>query len=215
MSVGSHEPERNVMTESAVHPESAHATPARTAVARLVALVGHETALARLAIGLIALHVLDDNFLQPRPGTSPADHLVSGLVPVAILAVIVMVYPRLPAGVRAATAMTVGALGLAIGFPAAYYVLDGTASGAHYSGLVAIAAGVVLILSGPVTLWKGRRSGGTRRRRYLRRALGVGSRCDRGGLARRFVVFPIAFAYGYTHVGRTGAPPELGIPHQQ
>ena len=29
-----------------------------------------------------------------------------------------------------------------------------------------------------------------------------------------FVVFPIAFAYGYTHIGRTGAPPELGIPHQ-
>ena len=214
MSVGSHEPERKVMSESAVHPESAHATPARTAVARLVALVGDETALVRLAIGLIALHVLDDNYLQPRPGTSPADHLVSGLVPVAILAFIAAVYPRMPAAGRAATAMTVGGLGLGMGFPGLYYMLDGSASGAHYSGLVAIAAGVVLVLSGPVTLWKARRSGGTRRRRYLRRALAtVLGALAAIGLAY-FVVAPIAFSYGYTHIGRTGAPPQLGTPHE-
>ena len=139
---------------------------------------------------------------------------MSGLVPVAILAFIAAVYPRMPAAGRAATAMTVGGLGLGMGFPGLYYMLDGSASGAHYSGLVAIAAGVVLVLSGPVTLWKARRSGGTRRRRYLRRALAtVLGALAAIGLAY-FVVAPIAFSYGYTHIGRTGAPPQLGTPHE-
>ena len=40
-----------------------------------------ETVLFLIAIALIALHVLDDNFLQPNAGTSVGDHLVSGLVP--------------------------------------------------------------------------------------------------------------------------------------
>jgi dienelactone hydrolase len=32
-----------------------------------------ETVIARVALGLVALHVADDNFLQPQPGTSAAD----------------------------------------------------------------------------------------------------------------------------------------------
>jgi hypothetical protein len=183
-------------------------------VARIVGLVGRETTLVRLAIGLIAVHVLDDNFLQPRPGTSPADHLASGLIPVAILTVAAAAYPRLPAAARAATAMTVGALGLAIGFPSAYYLLAGSASGAHFTGILAIAAGALLVLSGPVTLWKARRSGGSRRRRYLRRALATVLGALAAIVLAYFVVAPIAFSYGYTHIGRTGAPPEIGIPHE-
>jgi hypothetical protein len=177
-------------------------------------IVAPETALVRVAIGVVALHVLDDNFLQPRPGTSPADHLASGLVPVAILALIAAVYPRLPAAGRAATAMTVGGIAIGIGVPSAYYLLDGSASGAHYSGLAVIAAGVVLVLCGPVTLWKSRRSGGTRRRRYLRRTLATALGALAAIVLAYFVVAPIAFSYGYTHIGRTGAPPELGVPHE-
>ena len=45
-----------------------------------------DTALVPLASGLIGLHIADDNFLQPEPGTSAADHLVSGLVPLALVA---------------------------------------------------------------------------------------------------------------------------------
>ena len=33
-----------------------------------------------LATAVIALHVADDSFIQPQPGTSAADHLVSGRV---------------------------------------------------------------------------------------------------------------------------------------
>ena len=40
----------------------------------------------RLGVAAIALHVIDDAFLQPQPGTSAGDHLVTGLVPLALLA---------------------------------------------------------------------------------------------------------------------------------
>ena len=71
---------------------------------------------------MIAVHVLDDNFVQPEPGTAAGDHLVSGLVPVLLLAATAAVYPRLRAGGRAVVAMTLGALGVVIGIPAAYYL---------------------------------------------------------------------------------------------
>jgi hypothetical protein len=40
----------------------------------------------------------DDSFLQPEPGTSAGDHLLSGLVPLAALVLSGAVYRRLRAG---------------------------------------------------------------------------------------------------------------------
>jgi len=79
------------------------ATAARFAGVRLADLV-RETGLFVLAIATIALHVLDDSFLQPSPGTSAGDHLVSGLVPLAVLALAAWIYPRLRGGRRGGVA---------------------------------------------------------------------------------------------------------------
>jgi hypothetical protein len=151
------------------NPPSAESVPAhaglRDLVARAAAFARTEYGIVVAALGLIGLHVVDDNYLQPEPGTSPGDHLASGLVPLAILGAAAALYPHLRAGLRATVAMTFGAIGLAFGFPGAYYVLDGNASGDHYTELFSIAAGLVLLGSGPVLLWKARRSGGSRRRR--------------------------------------------------
>jgi dienelactone hydrolase len=50
------------------------AVPAGRAVAaRAAAALRSEAGLARLALAIGALHVVDDNFLQPQPGTSAAD----------------------------------------------------------------------------------------------------------------------------------------------
>ena len=49
----------------------------------LVAVIRRESALFLLGIGVVAVHILDDNFVQPQPGTGATDHLVSGLVPPA------------------------------------------------------------------------------------------------------------------------------------
>jgi hypothetical protein len=74
-----------------------------------------ETALARTAIAVVALHVVDDNFLQPNPGTDAAGHLVSGLVPLALLVCAAAVYPRLRAGARATVALLLGFFGVLAG----------------------------------------------------------------------------------------------------
>ena len=98
--------------------------------------------------------------------------------------------------------------------PGLYYVMDGSASGDHYTGLLAILAGLVLILSAPVTLWKARRTGGSRRRRYLRRSLSTGIAVVTGVAAIVFLVFPVGFTYGYTHIGRTSPAAPLGLAHE-
>ena len=173
-----------------------------------------ETGLERIALGLVALHIVDESFLQPEPGMSAGDHLASGLIPVAVLAAVAAIYPRLRAGARAATAMTLGAISVAVGVPGAYYVFDGSGSGSHYTGLLAIAAGIVLLVSGPVTLWTARRRGGSRRRRYLRRSLTVAGGAVLAWAIVWFLVFPIGFAYIYTHTGRGAVTPELGVPYE-
>ena len=54
-----------------------------------------EAGLARLALGIGALHVVDDNFLQPQPGTSAVDHLPGGLIQTAFFVLLAWAYPRL------------------------------------------------------------------------------------------------------------------------
>jgi hypothetical protein len=49
------------------------------ATSRRVAAARRDTTLAVGTLVVIAVHVLDDNFVQPEPGTSAAGHLVSGL----------------------------------------------------------------------------------------------------------------------------------------
>jgi uncharacterized protein len=132
-------------------------------LARLASALRRESGSFLLAIGALALHIVDDNFLQPAPGTSPRDHLVSGLVPIAVLGTVAAIYPRLRAGARATTAMTLGAIAITVGIPGMYYLLDGSPSGDHFTGLLAIVAGTVLLVSGPVTLWKARRTDESRR----------------------------------------------------
>jgi uncharacterized protein len=171
--------------------------------------------LATIALAAIGLHVLDDNFLRPEPGASPSGHLASGLVPVALLAAAGFAFPLLRAGLRATLALTFGALGVAVGVPGAYYLLDGSASGDHYTSPLAIAGGLVLLLLAPVTLWRARRADGGRRRRYGRRSLHVAVGAATVLAVGSFVVFPVAFSYGYTHIGKTGAAAELGVAHER
>ena len=51
-----------------------------------------EYALVAMALGAIAVHLVGDNLLQPQPGTSDGDHIVTGLVPIAVLALAAIAY---------------------------------------------------------------------------------------------------------------------------
>ena len=155
--------------------------------------------------------MIDDNYLQPQPGTSPGDHLVSGLVPLALLGLAASAYPRLRGGRRGALALVLGVLGIAAGIEGFHYTREVGPSGDDFTGLAAIPGGLFLLGLGAVTLWRTRRTDGPGR--------GVGARWRvllgaAGALLVAPLVVAAAIGYGTTHVGRAELPPDrLGVAH--
>jgi uncharacterized protein len=171
----------------------------------------NESTLAAAGIAIVALHVLDDSFSQPQPGTSAGDHLVSGLVPFSGLVATALVYRRLRPGLRSALAGLLGLFGIAAGIESVYYLDAGQLSGDDYTGLAAIAGGLLLIGLAVRTLWRARRSDEGLRRRWLRRGLttvGV-------VLATYVFVLPFLVSYVLTHTARSFVPvAHLGAEHE-
>jgi hypothetical protein len=167
--------------------------------------------LFRLAVAVIALHVVDDNYLQPEAGTSAGDHLVSGLVPLAVLGLAAWGYPRLSGGLRGTVALVLGVLAISVAIEAVHYTNQVGASGDDFTGLLVIPAALLLLGLGAVTLWRTRRTDDNRVWRYARRALlGVA-----GVVALYAVLVAIGLAYVTTHVARAVVPPnELGVAHE-
>jgi uncharacterized protein len=161
-----------------------------------------EATVFRLAILVIAVHVVDDNFLQPQPGTSAGDHVVSGLVPLTVLALAAWASPRLRGGWRGAMALALGVLGIAAGIEAAHYANKVGPSGDDFTGLLCLPAGLLLLGVGAATLWRTRRTDGNHAWRYGRRVL-LGAA---GVVAAYALLIPIGLAYVTTHVGRAVVP---------
>ena len=183
----------------------------RAVTTRLAAALRTEVGLARLALTVVSLHIADDNFLQPNPGTSAADHLVSGLVPLGLLVLAGAVYPRLRAGARASIALLAGYFGVLAGTEAVHYTLEVGASGDDYTGLLSILAGFLLLGVGAVTLWKSRRTDDRLWWRFLRRLLLVAGTL----FLALAVLFPVAIAYVVTHAARATVPTaDLGAPYR-
>jgi dienelactone hydrolase len=173
--------------------------------------LARETTLARLGLGVVALHVLDDSFFQPQPGTSAGDHLVAGLVPTAVLLVVAWLYPRLRPGLRASLAVTLGIFGIVVGIEAVYYLNAGRLSGDDYSGLAAIPAGLLLVAIGVATLWRTRRLDDGLAWRWLRRTL-IAVAAVVGGYV---LVSPFLLSYALTHSARAFVPADrLGAAHE-
>jgi uncharacterized protein len=184
----------------------------KAAATRVAAAFLSEVGLARVALGVGALHVVDDNFLQPQPGTSAGDHLVGGLIQAAFFVGLAWAYPRLRPGVRGTFAIFVGLFMVVMGAgEAGYYTRENGPSGDDYTGLLAIPAGFLLVGTGLFTLWRSRKGGGVIRR-YARRA----------GLAFALLIglyfglYPLAESYVVTHSARAFVPtPQLGTAFEE
>lgn len=163
------------------------------------------------AVLVIALHVADDAWLQPNPGTSAGDHLVSGLVPVAVLLAAAAALMRLRGAWRAALILVCGFLGVVVGMEAAYDLASGQLAGDDATGLVALVAGLGLLGAGVAGLWRTRRTDGSWRRRLTRRAL-IGAAA---AVVVVFVGLPVALAYGATHIASDDVPePVFDVPYE-
>jgi hypothetical protein len=189
-----------------------HVSSTRDRVGELVGAASRETILAEAAFAVIAVHVLDDNFFQPQPGTSAGDHLVSGLVPFAVLLAVAAVYPRLRPGLRASIAAVLGIFGVAAGIEGVYYAHSGRLSGDDYTGIAAGVAGLLLIGLAVTTLWRTRRTDDSLRWRWLRRGLVAA-----GAFVVGYVILvPFLSAYVLTHTARAFVPtPRLGAKYEE
>ena len=168
--------------------------------------------IAQAALGVMALHVADDSFLQPAAGTSAADHLVSGLVPILLLALAAWAWPRVRPGVAAAAGIALGLFGVALAAEAVFYWGATGLSGDDFTGL---AAGLA-----------GRRADRRERDRPLDVAAphrlaapgaGRGARSSRppAPWASSCSVGPVLLAYGVTHITRAEIPAaHLGVPYE-
>jgi hypothetical protein len=177
------------------------------AAARLASTLGTEAGLARAALAVGALHAVDDNFLQPQPGTSAADHLPGGLVQTVAFVLLAWAYPQLRPGLRATLAIFVGLLMVVMGAgEAAYYTRESGPTGDDFTGLLAIPAGALLVGVGVATLWRSRKGGGMARRSARRLGLAVAFLA-----AVFFVLYPLSLSYVITHAARAYVPePALG-----
>jgi dienelactone hydrolase len=170
----------------------------------------------RAALALVALHVADDAFIHPEPGTAAADHIASGLIPVALLAALALAHPRLPAWWQSVLTGTVAltALVASIGVSARHAAIAGI-GGDDVSGIVAGLAAVALLgcalLAAP-RAWRAGSACGSRAWRSCRRALLALALCAAG----LFVVAPVTLSILATHKAR--APVEaadLGRPYER
>src|SRR4051812_426878 len=134
-----------------------------------------ERTVFRVAVAVVAVHVLDDTLVHPPSGTLATDHLVSAAVPVALLGLLAWLYPRLSGFARGATALALGPIALVPGVEAAYYTNAVGPSGDDFTGLLVLAAGAALLGVGAATLWRTRRTEGALAWRYPRRALLAGA----------------------------------------
>src|SRR5215216_1440366 len=113
------------------------------------------TRIGQAALAIVAVHLLDDAFVQREPGLSVWSHLTGGVLSIAIVLAAAVLLPRLRAGAAASVELAFGltALGAGLAVPVRHAFID-RPSGDDWTGVLATAAGLVLVAVGAVTVWR-------------------------------------------------------------
>jgi hypothetical protein len=162
------------------------------------------------ATGLILIHIIDAEFVQPQPGTSAGDHLTAGLIPCAVALAVLATYRHLRPGLRAGTALVFGVLAVVAGAIALGGARAEGVSGSEWTGLLLLFSGPLLIGLGCWVPWRERgRWASTRGRLWRNRAIAIVT----GALLLFFVVVPIGAALWTTQKFRTSIG-VFALPHE-
>jgi uncharacterized protein len=151
------------------------------------------------AVGLV--HGLDDAFVHRGPGLGLGVHAVAGALAIAVWVAGVLAFGRLRPGLRAALALTFGALAVTNGAMHLMHIAAGGVSGGDVTGMLAAAAGAVLLGLAAAIPWR-HRGTGTRVARVLAPlALLLGA---------FFVLGPAGMGLISAHKGREAVGPPPG-----
>jgi uncharacterized protein len=165
-----------------------------------------EVAIFAAAIAVALLHALDDAFGHREPGVGMGQHVLAAVVSLALGLGAIYAFPYLRPAARAALAFFFGALAIVNGALHLKHVNAEGMSGADLTGVLALAAGVVLVALAAYVPWRHRGEGTAGpRRRWAYRIAAVPA----GLLLALFTVVPIGTAITETHKFREhiGAPP--------
>ena len=166
--------------------------------------LAHRVFAISTAIGL--LHALDDAVLNRQPGVPVTQHLPALLVVTALAVTGVLLFGRLRTGLRAAMALLFGGAALANGALHVMHISVDGPSSSDITGVLAAAAGVVMLVMAAALpfLHRGERQVSARRRWAVRGVAVVAT-----AVMVFYIVMPIAVGIGQTHLFRDpiGAPP--------
>ena len=162
----------------------------------------------RAALAVVGLAVIDDAFVHPEPGVRAGDHIVSGLLPLAVIVALIAVANRLPSLLGGWLAIFTGALAITAAVSdGVRHILVDQLSGDDVTAVLGGLAGVALVILGIAVLWRTRR----RERRLLRRgAIGVAVLAS-----VVLIVLPAAIGIVATHKARSPVTAvSLGRPYE-
>ena len=165
-----------------------------------------ETIVFAGATTVALVHALDDAFLNRQPGVEIGQHALAAVIALVVGVGAVLVFRRLRPGIRAAVAVVFGILAIVNGALHVAHVAGIGAAASDYTGVLAVAAGVVLVALGLSIPFRHRGEGAaTRGRRWAYRAVALVA----GVLLLYVVVFPVGGAIVQTHKYREaiGEPP--------
>ncbi len=167
---------------------------------------GAEAAVFRVATAIALLHALDDAFFDRQPGVPWNQHWLAGLLSVVIAVSAFLAFPSLRPGLRAGVAFVFGSLATVNGTLHLIHIFKLGPSDSDVTGVLAFAAGMVLIALSFWIPWRhrGERTS-TRKRRWVIRVIALGA----GLLVFYGFVFPTSMAIIVTHKYREpiGSPP--------
>jgi uncharacterized protein len=179
---------------------------AYTGAAAAVRDWSRETLVFRAATAVALLHALDDAFLNRQPGVDLDQHALAAVISLAAGIGAIVAFPRLRPGFRAGISLAFGVLAIVNGaLHVAHISVDGAAA-SDYTGVLALAAGLVLVLLGMGIPFLHRGEGAaTRGRRWAYRVVAVIA----GFLVVYAFLYPVSAAIIVTHKHREpiGDPP--------